>query len=84
MRIELTNPEQLPDLVAFLEARVNLVVQRLNDRQLAVGVLGSYRDGGARELEEYLDEWNRAQSGRASARLVRESLRSILKEPPSE
>jgi hypothetical protein len=57
MRFRISHPDLLPDLLAFLETRVNLVVQQLDGDHLAVGVLGSFVDGGAREFEGYLGEW---------------------------
>lgn len=37
---------------------MNLVVQEADAGEVAVGVLGSYADGGAGELGEYLEQWS--------------------------
>lgn len=81
MRIRVSHPDQLPDLVAFLESRVSLVVQPLEADLLAIGVLGSFADGGVRVVEGYLDEWN-AGSRRGAAQLVSDAPRSIFAEQP--
>jgi hypothetical protein len=39
---------------------VNLVVQQAGAGEFTVGVLGSFADGGAGELGEYLEQWSAA------------------------
>jgi hypothetical protein len=63
-------PELLPDLIEFLEERVNLVVQQSEAGELAVGVLGSFADGGAGELGQYLEQWRASHPEVAVARVA--------------
>jgi hypothetical protein len=57
MRVRVSQPHLLPDLFEFLKRRANVVVQRVGDDEIAVGVLGSFADGGVRELSGYLEDW---------------------------
>lgn len=66
-------PELLPDLIEFLEGRVNLVVQEAGAGEVAVGVLGSFADGGAGELGEYLEQWSVAHPDADLARVAEHS-----------
>ena len=60
MRIRIDDPGLLPDLVAFLDRRVHLVVSAESDHEVEVSVLGSFADGGRAELDAELQEWRRA------------------------
>jgi hypothetical protein len=76
-------PELLPDLIEFLEERVNLVVRQAGAGELVVGVLGSYADGGAGELSGYLEQWSVAHPDVAVARVPEHSgPPPVLDEPP--
>ena len=60
MRIRIDDPGLLPELVAFLDRRVHLVVSAESDHEVEVSVLGSFADGGRAELDAELQEWRRA------------------------
>jgi hypothetical protein len=75
-------PELLPDLIEFLEGRVNLVVQAAGAGEVAVGVLGSYADGGAGELGEYLEQWSVAHPQVDVARVAERSSPPALLDDP--
>jgi hypothetical protein len=60
MRIRIDDPGLLPELVAFLDSRVHLVVSAESDHEVEVGVLGSFADGGRAELDAELQDWRRA------------------------
>jgi hypothetical protein len=62
MRVRVSQPHLLPDLFEFLERRANLVVCRVGEDAVDVGVLGSFADGGFRELHRYLAEWQAERS----------------------
>jgi hypothetical protein len=62
MRIRIDDPGLLPELVAFLDSRVHLVVSAESDHEVEVSVLGSFADGGRAELDAELQEWRRAHS----------------------
>lgn len=57
MRIRIDDPGLLPELVAFLDARVHLVVSAESDHEVEVSVLGSFADGGRAALDSELQEW---------------------------
>jgi hypothetical protein len=57
MRIRLDDPGLLPELVAYLDRRVHLVVSAESSLELEVSVLGSFADGGRSELEAVLGSW---------------------------
>ena len=65
MRIRIDDPGLLPELVAFLDSRVHLVVSAESDHEVEVSVLGSFADGGRAELDAELEEWRRAHPGAA-------------------
>ncbi len=73
VRYRISHPELLPDLLAFLDEHVNLVVQRIGRDELAVGVLGSFADGGAREFAGYVAEWATDHPGVAVLRVDEEN-----------
>lgn len=60
MRLRLDDPGLVPDLLTYLDNRVDLVTERLGDHEVEVGVLGSFADGGRMELERYLGPWLQA------------------------
>jgi hypothetical protein len=82
VRFRVTPPELLPDLVEFLEERVNLVVQQAGAGEVAVSVLGSFADGGAGELDEYLEQWSVAHPDVAVARIADDSSAPPLLDEP--
>jgi hypothetical protein len=59
MRIRIDDPGLLPELVAYLDGRVHLVVSAESAHEVEVSVLGSFADGGRSELDTVLEEWRR-------------------------
>ncbi|HET9673522.1 MAG TPA: hypothetical protein VFP31_01845 [Gaiellaceae bacterium] len=57
MRIRIDDPGLLPDLVAFLDSRVHLVVSAESAYEVEVSVLGSFADGGRADLAAELEQW---------------------------
>ena len=66
----MTNSRLLPGLADSLAASTDAIVQRLNEKELEVGLLGS-RDPEAmrREVEQRIRSWE-ARSGCSNAALV--------------
>jgi hypothetical protein len=63
MRVRLSDPTRLPELLAFLCERPD-VVARLNGGDIAVSLLGSREwDEQVRELEERLEPWRARNHG---------------------
>jgi hypothetical protein len=42
MRLRLSNPALVPDLIGFLESRVDMVAERVSENELEMSLLGSY------------------------------------------
>lgn len=57
MKIRIDNPTAVPALRRYLGERMDFVVQEREPGTIAVGVLGSLRDGGRLEVERYLRPW---------------------------
>lgn len=57
MRIRIDEPRLLPELLAFLDRRVHLIVSAENAYEVEVSVLGSFADGGRAELDAELQQW---------------------------
>ena len=53
MRLRLSNPALIPDLVEFLRSRADLIAEEVNDDEVEVSLLGSYNSDAMR-LELYL------------------------------
>ena len=53
MRLRLSNPALIPDLVEFLRWRADVVAEEVSDDEVEVSLLGSYNSDAMR-LELYL------------------------------
>ena len=73
MRVFVDNDQHAAELVAHLSEQASLVVARTAELEISVGVLGSFADGGARELAAHLDRW-RAHHPNVEVQLERSSL----------
>jgi hypothetical protein len=60
MLIRVSDPSVLPALIGALEQRAHYVVQQTGSDTVAVGVLGSFRDGGELDLTLFLLAWQAA------------------------
>lgn len=61
--IRVSHPEALPDLLTALSRRVDYVVETVRPDVVAVGVLGSFADGGADNLRRFVREWTAGRPG---------------------
>jgi hypothetical protein len=62
MRIRITDPSLIPDLVAFLRDRLDAVVEPVGDREVEVNLIGSYgADAMRMELELRIRAWEAAR-----------------------
>src|SRR5207302_8403451 len=64
MRLRLSNPALIPDLVEFLRSRADVVAEEVSDEEVEVSLLGSYNSDAIR-LERYL-RFRAWQAGRRS------------------
>jgi len=61
MRLRVHDPDILPDLLAFLEGRVDVVVSQVGDDELEVSLLASMHvDAHRLELELRVRAWEEA------------------------
>ena len=60
MLIRVSDPTVLPALIGDLEQRAHYVVKQAGADTLAVGVLGSFKDGGELDLTLFLLAWQAA------------------------
>jgi hypothetical protein len=60
MVIRVSDPTVLPALIGDLEQRAHYVVKRAGSDTVAVGVLGSFIDGGELDLTLFLLAWQAA------------------------
>jgi hypothetical protein len=63
MRISVSDPDRIPELLSFLGKRPDVVAERVDGTQIAVSLLGSRTvDANANELEQRLQPWRAANS----------------------
>ena len=60
MVIRVSDPTVLPALISDLEERAHYVVKKTGADNVAVGVLGSFVDGGELDLTLFLLAWRAA------------------------
>jgi hypothetical protein len=53
MRLRVSNPALIPDLLGFLRSRVDVVAEEVSDNEVDVSLLGSY-NADAMNIELYL------------------------------
>jgi hypothetical protein len=64
MRLRVTDPALVPELIEFLESRADMVTQRVGENEVEVSVLGSYGpEGGRMTLDLLVRAW---EAGRAA------------------
>ncbi len=64
MRISISDPALVPDLLAFLNERLAIVTARLSDTEVEVSLIGSQRNDAMRmELDLQLAIWRATHPG---------------------
>lgn len=64
MRVRISEPELLGELVDFLHGRVELVAEQLTEDEFDAGLVGSYRlEAQELALELHLRAWRAAHPG---------------------
>lgn len=72
MRLRLSNPELVPELVEFLESRADMVTARVGEDEIEVSLLGSYGTEQAwLTLGLLVRAWEAGRSADASVELLR-------------
>lgn len=64
MRIRLDTSTMVDELMLAFRERSDVVVSRIDDREIEAAVIGSYHDGGAPELERFVADWLRQRTER--------------------
>jgi hypothetical protein len=54
MRLRISDPTLIPELIEFLETRVSAVAERVSANEVEVSMLGSYGPDGLRMMLELL------------------------------
>jgi hypothetical protein len=71
MRLRLSNPALIPELLEFLESRVDAVTKRVNENEVELSLLGSYHHEEERMTVELLVRaWESARDAKASVEFV--------------
>jgi hypothetical protein len=64
MRVRISEPELLGELVDFLHGRVEVVVEQLGEDEIDAGLVGSYRlEAQELAMELHLSAWRVAHPG---------------------
>ena len=65
MRLRVSDPAFVPELVEFLQSRLDQVAERVNENEVEVSLLGSYADDAMRmELYLRVRAWEAGQRAR--------------------
>jgi hypothetical protein len=54
MRLRLSNPDLVPELLQFLESRTDVVTQQVSDNEVELSLLGSYNEDAAQMTVDLL------------------------------
>lgn len=74
--IRISQPEALPDLVTALYKHVHYVTETVAPDAVTISVLGSFADGGKRDLTDFLRQWKAGRPG-VEAEVEMEDLRAV-------
>jgi hypothetical protein len=71
MRLRLSNPELVPELLEFLESRIDLVTKRASENEVELSLLGSYNEDAAQMTVDLLVRaWQASRDDKATVELV--------------
>jgi hypothetical protein len=71
MRLRLSNPELVPELLEFLESRIDLVTKRASENEVELSLLGSYNEDAAQMTVDLLARaWQASRDDKATVELV--------------
>jgi hypothetical protein len=71
MRLRLNNPALIPDLIEFLQSRLDMVIDRVGKNEVEVSLLGSYGPDATRLMLQLLVRaWEAGRDAEASVELV--------------
>jgi hypothetical protein len=70
MRLRLSNPDLVPELLQFLESRIDLVSRRVSENEVELSLLGSYNEDAAQMTVDLLLRAWRASRDDATVELA--------------
>jgi hypothetical protein len=71
MRLRLSDPHLVPDLLQFLESRLEVVVERIGENEVELSLLGSYNPGAERMTVDLLVRaWEAGRDAPGSVELL--------------
>ena len=71
MRLRLSNPELVPELLEFLESWIDLVTKRASENEVELSLLGSYNEDAAQMTVDLLARaWQASRDDKATVELV--------------
>jgi hypothetical protein len=71
MRLRVNNPALIPDLIEFLQSRLDMVINRVGKNEVEVSLLGSYGPDATRLMLQLLVRaWEAGRDAKASVELV--------------
>jgi hypothetical protein len=71
MRLRLSNPDLVSELLEFLESRVDVVTKRVSDNEVDLSLLGSYNEDAAQmTVDLLLRAWQASRADEATVELV--------------
>ena len=71
MRLRLSNPDLVPELLEFLESRLDMVTKRVSENEIELSLLGSYnREAERMTVDLLLRAWEAGRDAGASVEFV--------------
>jgi hypothetical protein len=71
MRLRLSNPHLVPELLEFLESRLDIVTKRVSEDEVELSLLGSYnREAERMTVDLLLRAWEAGRDAAASVEFV--------------
>lgn len=71
MRLRLSNPDLVPELLQFLESRIDVVTKQVSDNEVELSLLGSYNEDAQQMTVDLLVRaWRASRDDNATVELV--------------
>ena len=71
MRLRLSKPDLVPELLQFLESRIDVVTKQVSDNEVELSLLGSYNEDAAQMTVDLLVRaWQASRDDKATVELV--------------
>lgn len=71
MRLRLSNPDLIPELLQFLESRIDVVTKQVSDNEVELSLLGSYNEDAQQMTVDLLVRaWRASRDDKATVELV--------------